>query len=75
MTWEEHNDKLQEMWEDNAGSLTADMVMGYIYENGWLDIPNLLKKQREICAIVYNDNIKIKGIEVTKKIWEAPEPK
>ena len=35
----------------------------------------MCKKQREICAIVYNDNIKIKGVEITRKLWDAPLPK
>lgn len=35
----------------------------------------MCKKQRELCAIVYNDNVKIKGVEITRKLWDASLPK
>ena len=37
--WEKHETALKELWENNAGSLTVDMVMGYLYEQGMLANP------------------------------------
>ena len=35
-TWEKHETALRELYENNAGNLTVDMVMGYLYEQGLL---------------------------------------
>lgn len=37
--YEKHITNLQEMWEDNAGSLTPMMVADYMQEQGMLAIP------------------------------------
>lgn len=37
--YEKHITVLQEMWEDNAGSLTPMMVADYMQEQGMLAIP------------------------------------
>ena len=55
--WEKHETALKELWENNAGNLTVDMVMSYLYEQVMLasqleppvmqKIADLLKKYDE----------------------------
>lgn len=35
-TWDKHETALKELCESNAGNLTVDMVMTYLYEQGML---------------------------------------
>ena len=44
--YEKHRNKLQEMWEDNCGSLTSDMVIEYMQDQGML--ANLLDAEVDV---------------------------
>ena len=49
--YEKHITNLQEMWEDNAGSLTAAMVADYMQEQGMLNSHHLTDKEFETLSV------------------------
>jgi len=63
--WEKHETALKELWENNAGNLTVDMVMGYLYEQGilasQLEPLGYTTALKDIFSLI-DDNILIRNI-------------
>ena len=51
-TYQEHYDSLSELHSDNAGSLTPDMVMQYLTDEGMLANPIKLLVMPEIAELI-----------------------